>query len=466
MVLNYFHSTEGPKHRKEGLFVRGNDTQSYFEPIENTIDNKTYSLNEKVSLFRMPGLLPVYGPLYLFFPKSVARQLFVLLQIIGDALLACLVFILLFKTIGASPFFSFLGWGLYIVSTFVSSYNHYGLPETFATLTLTCFLIFLIRFFTDYKLKSALLSGYFLCWFTFLKPIGIVFYIVIGFIFLILLLKREQAYTKKNLFIAGLIFILPFLIFDGIWTIRNYSIRHKVIPLSSVLDNSDARTYLKKFFKTTGLSFQSFSGRDHMTWFSPRSDKPNDEAFFNSDPFPKWMYTSEYNFDSLKVLRSMYWQVFNNDSVVSNKQSEINFKNKIDDYIGAFKKEKAFHYYITVKAIAFRDFLFVKTTYNLPFSGNTTLQKTSRGAYFLFYYLVILSFILFSVLVLLRRFREGKAVILILTICWSFIFAHILLGTIENRYLVPVYPMMLILSVICWKNLLDKIQEKRSSQIS
>ncbi len=462
VFLNYFHNSFGFGHKKEGLFIYGNDTKSYLETIENLVDQKIYSIGDSPSAFRMPGLLPVYMPIYIRLPKAIAHQFFIILQVIADALIAVIIFKLLSLLFPGNIKISFGAWLLYIVSAYTSTYSHYFLPEIFATLALTASTLFLLQFLSGFSLVKIFISGIFMCWFVFLKPVGIVFIAVIPLLIAIYILLGNMTKDRFILWIkSSLIYVSFFLIFDTCWIIRNYNTFKTFTPLTSAFNSESSDFAMKKFFMSTGLSFQAFNGQDHLAWFAYKEgDKFFNKSFSGSDPFPAWIFTSKFNLDSLRTLRTIYWSMSETTDHVQRAQLNERFKKAILSYTESFKQEHPFHSYITVNLVFLKKLFFIKAAYGLPLTGKDVFQKGVRILYVLFYYFIVIGFFLFSILFPFRKQKRTPMVISMLLICWGIILSLVLLGAIENRYLVPVYPLLLVLSVMFYKDLLSLLRGK------
>ena len=61
----------------QGVFAIEGDTFGYFEPIRNWVDGLGYG-----SPCRMPGLLPIFAPLYALFGNIWAQNIFIILQLL------------------------------------------------------------------------------------------------------------------------------------------------------------------------------------------------------------------------------------------------------------------------------------------------------------------------------------------------------------------------------------------------
>jgi hypothetical protein len=349
---------------------------------------------------------------------------------------------------------------IYTISPYVSSYNHYFGTETFAAFALIIFFYFFFLFLSTSHLKKIFLAGLFTCWLIFLKPIGIIFIIIIPIYIGIYCIKG--IFKKSFLFwiTASAIYVSSFLFFDTIWTIRNKNQFNTFTPLTSAFQSNSNDLELKKFFMATGLSFQSFTGKDHLAWFAYRNGNSKfNETFSNSDPFPSWIYTTKYNFDSLKNLRSIYWSAAISEDPKQRELLNEKFKNTVSAYTLSFKKEHPFHSAITVNLVFLKKLFFIEAAYNIPLTGQSIFQKVIRILYVLFYYFIIVGFLLFSCMFFFSKYKAEKMMGSMLVICWGFVLSLVFLGAIENRYLVPIYPLILFMAVLFYNDFIAVFQK-------
>ena len=76
-----FQNNWTPDLLHSGFVVLHNDTPGYFVPMESFIEGNGYG-----STCRMPGLLPVYATLRLFFSPNISEILLVFIQFIASVI--------------------------------------------------------------------------------------------------------------------------------------------------------------------------------------------------------------------------------------------------------------------------------------------------------------------------------------------------------------------------------------------
>jgi hypothetical protein len=122
------------------IFIASGDTIGYYEPVEAFANGYGYN-----TFCRMPGLLPIYAPLYFLFGGIWGKTLVIVLQF----LLSSLSVYFLART--AELIFNnnrifYISFFLYAFSSFVSIWDHYGYSDSFST----SLLIFSFYLFVSY----------------------------------------------------------------------------------------------------------------------------------------------------------------------------------------------------------------------------------------------------------------------------------------------------------------------------
>lgn len=430
----------------KGVFVKSWEYGDYLYPVENLIDHGSYyswdnDKNEKLYMNRMPGFLPIYGPLYFLGGREYAYFFLVLLHYIADVLgvyLLSLCALKLFKDKKAFYFTFFI----YAISAFVTTYNNHGYSEPFCVFTLILSIYFLIKALTEKKDIFFLFSGLFFCWSIFFRAATGSLIVVFP---LIILFFEKFSLTRWRWYFKSLtLFLFPFLFFISIWTIRNYRIANQIVPLANtteIISNKQTRA-LFKLIIAWGGDVQPWNPKSEGRWFKPPFDKRFDKKHSETNPFKDYIFTKQYGFKEIKDLRYYYSSSVdpNNSSGVQAMYAD-SVVTLVAKYIKAFKEEKPFHYYVTAKLNLFKDFIFVRQTYALPFEQNTLYHKLVRAFFFLLYYLVMTGGLLG---VFWAFFKAERSIKLFALLPMVYIGGYIMLGYIENRYLAEAYPLMVL----------------------
>jgi hypothetical protein len=391
----------------------------------------------------MPGLLPIYAPLYLVFGTEWAKFFVIILQFLVEVLSV----ILLAQT--ASMIFKnkslwILCLGLFLINNFVSVYTLYACSEAF------CISFFIISFYFLFKhlqtLKSSdlFLAGLFLCWAIFFRTVIVLFIPI----YIYLLIKSSYSNNSLNLGKAvkkiSILFAV-FLIFDSIWIIRNFKVYDKFIPLNGSFKEiaTDQELALYQLIIAWGGDIANWNPSEGRWFIKPSNSKTRvyDADFQNTNPFHSSIFTPDYNLDSLKKLRVIYWKSFGyNTSLDSMHYYQNQFCIKAAKNIESFKKYKPFHFYIFSKLSHLKTFVLIKRPYALPFIKNNLSNKLMRVVSLLFYYF-ILGLGIFGIILVWIKGNIFFVKIFSLGVV-IFILTHAYFGYSEFRYILPVYPIL------------------------
>lgn len=239
-----------------GIAVSWGDTESYLNPVDN------YLLTGEFNTYRMPGYGMVYFIFRAFFSDALAKSLIIFLQIVLSSVSVYVLGLISNRLIKNSFFVSYF---LYLISTYVSIYDQYLLTESLTTSVLI--LCVFILLYSNRSIFNLLLSGIMATWLFFLKPVMGVF-VIISFFYL---------FTRKVK--HALIFILPFIISESGWIIRNYSKHNEIMPFTvmKIKDFNDVIYYegqknsyvscLDKFLKSFGGSSSGYLRDAEINFF-------------------------------------------------------------------------------------------------------------------------------------------------------------------------------------------------------
>lgn len=419
-----------------GWFGYGADAHSYLDPVESLIDFGYYGARSP-SAFRMPGMFPFYGPLYFLFGKEIGLLSLGILMGILDALGVFLVYKTL-KYLAVSSKFSLLFSLLYALYPRISSFGYLGMTETAAAFFCILIVYLLIRFLkSDQQSKLNLfIIGVSLAQLVFLKPITILYAPILP----LLLFQRYGIVRFKRILLGAVIMISPVIISISSWTIRNYISFDKTIPLTDAFEDSGPDMAFKYFCRTLGLEFQTFSRQDVQVWFLPPDHSRYNEDFAAKNPFPDYVFTSEFNFDSLLVLRDEWIESKSASSNSNYLASRV--EDKFNGYAQSFKRENPISFVFRSRLNLLFSFFFIRDSFS-PFAQSTFLFLVLRLYYFLTYYTIVILGITGLIASFISRKRGFLQVGVLILV---FVGAHVSIGIVENRYLLPIIPLLAIIS--------------------
>lgn len=438
-----------PREYVNGIFNASGDTSVYYGAVESFYLGNGYDTN-----CRMPGLLPIYYPIRLLFDIDTTKAIIIILQFL-TGVVSVYVLAQTARLLFNSMRIFYITFFLYAISSFVSIWDHVGYADSFGT----SFLIFAVYLLVKNRItpgnRLILLSGLFMIWSLFFRPVHGILIPVIGLIFLFD--RTNLSGTIKK----GLLFVLPAVLFLGLWTYRNYSKYNKVIVLQGDMSAC---------FK--GLTKDLLSIRDLIVAWGgdsqPWAKNSEGEWFFgkgklnNAAPSQDVIYASGYNLDSLKTLRQ-YYQLIHNDSTPDNVRRDyqelaVAASNR---YIASYKKEHAFRYYFLNKLKLLKKFLFPKRLDDLPLPGFDKMNIFQKAVK-IFYYLMLLAINLLGCIGCIIVLRK-KIWLPLIPIALLITLAPVM-GLIEQRYLVPVYGYFVIMTAVVIDSLYQYLQLRKQKR--
>jgi hypothetical protein len=421
---------------KSWIVVEQADSISYYNPAQLFVEQGWYA-----GICRMPGLLPQYA----LFAWPLGHH---------SALVAIIVFQFLFSVLSvfllaivASRMFSHR-WAFpltaifYACSSFVSIWDHTLLSDSFAASSLIISIYFLSEYAVKKHWKYLVLAGFWLTWSIFTRQIVV--------LFLPLYPLLLWAWLKDGLLplIRRLVFFAtPFALLMGFWIYRNYQEERKFIPL--IKPTAECWTiYTPQFMKINeliiawGEDVQYWIKGTPAEWFG-KLEKQKECYQFRSE-----VGTKAFNNDSIILLQHRYVDFrTTNDTVMKNRIGDEILR-QCDNMLTAYKAERAFSYYFTNRVRMMKDFVFPLRLDNTPgpaFEKMNPLQKLVKlGYYGLLLWVNLLG--VAAVIVALLKGNRAMIVWSLMPISLIVILAG-MMGYIEQRYLVPVYPLFLIMGV-------------------
>mgnify|MGYP001608688190 CR=1 FL=1 len=436
------------------LFISLGETDTYYLPIENLAKGRGYGFTrgggdgtkpDTLKTRRVPGLVPIYLPLYSLFGKETARAILVILQLIADCLAVyCLAWIA--GKIFNSPLAFVLTLALYAINTFVAVFDHIGMPESFCASFLIFSVFFLLKSINGNALRFLFISGVFTCWAIFMRPVVGIILPVLSLLFFVMSYSEGNGALKK-IFFRYAIYILPFAVVISCWTLRNYNVSGKFIPLEDKEYEAQPDIYPPQWRAIQTLVGKAWGGKSFRwnagsegEWFFAK-DIP-----VNNSPFSNRHFTKDYNMDSLKMLREFYHLSMNRALPEGERkiyaEQTVAMANRCSE---SYKKEKPFHYYFLSPVILTANFIFLKTTNYLPFPPLQQMQlyhKVIKIFYIFFYNLIALLGIIGMIMALFGKNKNAR-VLLLFPLLYVCVFT-ILYSYSEERYMVPVYPFFVL----------------------
>jgi len=436
-----------------GWFFYGNDAHSYLDPIESLISNGTYAMPSGPTAFRMPGFLPFYGPFYALFGKTIGLHIFSIINLFFTIGTGVLIYKLAKRHVWfIGALLLAVGFALFPRLT---SYGYLGASETIAAFSLTAAVYYIVKWFDQPKSITAFKVSIFLTMLLMLKPIAILLFIILGIIVLIRSVTTKAG-LKSLMVVCFYFFIVPSVCISA-WTARNYIAFDKFIPLTPTLSSKGADQAFRSFCRRTGLQFQSWQGSDARVWFLHERHKMYDADYANSNPFPDYLFTSKFNYDTLVDLRSDWHRQMSEKNEVESSRLDAQIESRFWTYSQSFIDEHPFHFLVTIRFVFLKDFILIRDSFS-PFKQNTLFFKALRAHYFLTYYAIVLAFLLGIISLYFKRNRSAYFIVVTAVV---FVLLHVAMGRIENRYLMPATPLFVLGLALFVDSISNRFQLKK-----
>lgn len=446
VVLTIVLHSKARPHSPAWLGIRGGDTFSYFDPIENWLAHGTYAADlSRIETYA--GRMPGYGIVYAAFrltglSADSAGSAMVLAQLLVS-LLALWVLLELVQAIFADIRLTKLVGIVLALSTYTVVFDLYLLTESFGASAFVFAIYGLWRGRT--ARRYLLLAGVFLTWVVFLRPFMVAFF---GVFALWLLLDAWQRNFRINWrrMAAGLGLLgLPLLLADGWWLARNYGIYHRLVPSqSNVLAGYDAPMsdpFLRYYIGGWGGDAVFWTKDSPAHWFTA-------EVAATAMPpnFPAYAYAPHYPVDSLREFRRLL--LLSSDTArprALRQQVDAALLPRIKALGADYRAAHPFRFYVLAPLQLVRKFLFHNGAYRIsriPFAKASPLGKVVRTTYALLFLAVVLLGLLGTALLAWQR-RLWPLLFVTLPVFITLLFP-VLLRSIEYRHFVPAYPFMAI----------------------
>ena len=424
------------------IFIAAGDTWGYYDPCEAFVKGRGYN-----SYCRMPGLLPIYALLRLIFDKIWTKTIIIILQFIVSTLsvyVLARIAKMLFKTDRSFKITFFL----YAVSSFVSIWDHFGYADSFGVSMMIFSIYFLLKSKTKNKTLPLLLSGLFITWSIFFRPVH---GILIPLLILIYIIDLKLILTSlKNI----TLFCLPFTICIGFWINHNYKLSNRIIVLQGPTTEcfpgiTEEMVAIRELITAWGGDIQPWAKGSAGKWFFRPQILSKGENLNEGN-----VMTLSYNQDSLVKLRTMFHELNKPQESVAKKDSiRAKLIFTVQEYKNSYVKEHPFNYYFSNRVRVLKNLLIRDRLDDMPFpnlSKMSFIQKIVKGGYFV----LLLAINLLGMLAcLIALFKKNKLALVPLVFIFLFSF---ILGYLEQRYLGPVYA----LNILFIAYLLDDLATK------
>lgn len=414
------------------LYVTAGDTFTYYPPMINFLSGHDYG-----NACRMPGLFPVFGPIY-FLSKNLefSYNAVIIIQFILSTIsvyVLGLISLILFKS---NRVFILT---LVLYSSFYHIGDHYLLGDSIGNSAFIFATYFFIKSFNDdfNNKKYIFFSGLFFTWSIFSRVIVIIPFIAVCLFVLFYFIKNRRALV--NSVSIMLLFTVSFLIFESAWVIRNRISLNRTI-LFTVPECYHSFSYnwieLNKIPTAWGLETTHWTGE--IDWLLDRKSTVSEFPYSNA------VFTRSFNADSLTKLKDEYHLLINRGEGLTSVSP--NFKNKVNKYISEYKSEHFMDYYIFHPLKLLYKFHYKRMIVDMPFPKLSEMNIIQRGFKFINWFVLLiisLVFLFFAPLSLFINRNLLYVIFLVIPFSISFFLAFIF-GAIEQRYFWPILPFAIV----------------------
>ena len=150
------------------------------------------------------------------------------------------------------------------------------------------------------------------------------------------------------------------------WITKNYATFNNVILLTTTLDMHGADNAFRSWCRITGQEYQAFNGKDARAWFVDPANYKYNRTFAESNPFPDFIFTDNYNFDSLRSIRVDWHRLASMEDSEERTRLDQQIEQRFRKFSNSFRSENTFHFVLTSRLGHLKNFLFIKYATGLP----------------------------------------------------------------------------------------------------
>lgn len=421
------------------------DTHSYIDPIEQLIADGTYYPD-----YRMPGVGVPYWIFRQFGDRHASMDAMVVFQCMLSGL-AVYLLALLGLRLTRSHATALVVYGLFLLSTYSSWYDTTMSSDSLAVSVMVIHVFLLQRAIDGKSTRLLMAAGLFLTWIIFLRPVAALLLIPAP---LLVLWFWSPKWSIK----AALLFLLPFVVLDTAWIIRNWRAYGEFNPLTNegiMPDEIDGRPrgYVMRFLQGYGGNYIWWEAGADIRWFGMwEGSAAVDNEGRNAKAPPAYAYVPGYTKDSLLALSERI-RIFESGTLTDADSlaiiEEVNAK--LDRYTKLYQEGAPFNYHV-LSRFRMIEYLITQngteTLFHQPF-GELPLWKKVFKLLQIFLYLFAYLVGGIAAFVMLWRWRRATALMaswVPLIVVYMILVYPLILRMAEWRFMVHVHPLILLLA--------------------
>lgn len=456
----FYHIKESEAQIRIGSFaILTGDTDSYLMPVENFIDQGSYKPD-----YRLPG---VGAPYWLFrqvMGPEAARDALVVLQWLLSGISVYLLALITLRWTGSLGA-SLVVYVLFLLSAYSSWYDP-SISSDSLSVTVLIIQIFLFQLALDrQRVGLIVFVGLLMAWLVFLRPVCAAL-VPVGAFFVFRYWQGGRALR------TAVLFLLPFAVSDGAWTFRNWRVNHEFNPLTNegVMPKyiTDGVRYpVETFIQTYGGTLIWWAPGSNMRWFGIwKGGAALDDEGRKADPPGEYAYVPAYNKDSLTWIASNIRLL---SAGTMNQQDSTALADviveKLHRYSEAYKSQAPFNYQVLSRLRLLRIELDQNGTETILFRPFSTMPLWEKA--FKLFQVLLFKFSLIAgiaAILLLRWLPGGEGTVLRswvpLFTLFTILIYPIVFRVPEWRYLVMIFPLLLMLGVILARGIILRFRKR------
>jgi len=446
-----------------GKTVWSVDNIYYLSPAENYIKGNGWksstTLGKGTYFRRVPGYSILYYGFRKIFGKLHGVQFLKYFQLIFF-LLSVIAIYRICHFFFKDKFTISVVTGLYGITPFFSSYTYFSLTESISPFLVVFFLFFLLQAYHNEnrreKLVNYIISSFFIGFAILTRPyIGLAAILLPVLVFMDHYKKGNMLLIVKQLLIIG---ALPLLMILS-WTIRNYVITKEVVPLEKAYHPESLDRFkpeFKGFFsfvKCWGEDGYDFNKYQFPLWVAARdgdTSRLQAEKALSHLPLD---IISLYGKDKLMSAINKYQQATYEQKQYLDKSipmpgdylpKQLKAQKEFEKLISEYKRDRPFNYWVVTPLIYFRRMVFHSNTSHIFLFQNKFRQNMIVNSSRIFLALLhIGAFIALFINLLLLRERTEQMILVLIPFLFIIFFCTIH-REIEQRYMLPILPLIII----------------------
>ncbi len=462
LLLIFIYYSPDKQFFPNKIYADGGDTFSYIEPMQNYITNGIYYVkahNENYYSVRPPH----YTIIYLFLQKiglqkDASFNIIVLIQIIINSL-SIVALSLLIVNITKKKYSYYLMLVILSLTTSMSYFNHYILPESLVISCTSLALYCIYKYYFNNNSYYLILASFLFAFSVQMRPY-IILSLFIPYFFILIIFMRNKDY--KSLVRSSLFAFIAMSIIFTPWIYRNYKIYQKIVPydyrLYDYYYGKDYQTSVRKakseFLNAVGETDTYWDTKCLSSFFEDNNSRFKQNSLYK---FKKDNYSKSISKDNYNIARELYLEALKDKGNIYKKNKATSYFNYLTKL---YSKEKPLNYYVFSKIKILKYMIFHNGTYFLPFNFNQSssfsilLKLWKIGEFILYKSLLILSILG----VVIGIFKKKEEIIFIL-IPLSVIGISLIMGIGEYRYFTLSYPVLFLFAIYSTTLIFDRIKQ-------